>query len=777
MAVFKDSEVDALVVASVPFLGGIVALIMVAVLMARVNKAPVGEGKQLFIAKQISEGATSFLKTEYTYLLPFVVAVAAFIVGILEGQDTAPTYFESVPSKHKGGWQTMICFLLGAALSASAGWAGMKVATQTNVKTMEAARTGLNPALQIAFAGGAVMGFSVVAFGILGLTVLFYIFAKAQNTPTITIAGTVIDGTDIDMRDAIRYLSGFGFGASAIALFARVAGGIYTKAADVGADLVGKVESDIPEDDPRNPATVADNVGDNVGDVAGMGADLFESFCGSIIACAALSNNNRELALPFWISGFGILAATIGFWTVSTKDNATQSELLHALHRGVYSSSILVVVFSIACVEILFDGNKQGYRYFGCVILGLVAGILIGEATEFCTSYAYGPTKSITHAGSAGGAATVIIQGLGIGMISVFPPTIIIVATVIACFNVANGGAEGLYGISIAAVGMLSTLGVTLATDAYGPVADNAGGIAEMSPDVPEEVRDRTDRLDALGNTTAATGKGFAIGSAVLTALSLMNAFVKDVPYDLNGSTRGLANAMLLTDAYVLSGVIIGAMLPFLFAALTMLSVRKAAGAIIVEVQRQFRTIPGLLEGKEGVVCDHMACVTMCTKASINEMLLPGILAVMTPISVGLLIGAKCLGGLLAGAIASGFMLAVMMSNAGGAWDNAKKYIENEKVFGGKKSPTHKACVVGDTVGDPFKDTSGPALNILIKLMSIFSLVVAPVFKSGNWEDYWLGIIASAVMVFVVAVSYYVAWVKDEDPLKAAIAAKGKNAV
>ena len=756
MAVFKDSEVDALVVASVPFLGGIVALIMVAVLMARVNKAPVGEGKQLFIAKQISEGATSFLKTEYTYLLPFVVAVAAFIVGILEGQDTAPTYFESVPSKHKGGWQTMICFLLGAALSASAGWAGMKVATQTNVKTMEAARTGLNPALQIAFAGGAVMGFSVVAFGILGLTVLFYIFATAQNTPTI--AGAPFSGSDIDMRDAIRYLSGFGFGASAIALFARVAGGIYTKAADVGADLVGKVESDIPEDDPRNPATVADNVGDNVCDVAGMGADLFESFCGSIIACAALSNNNRELALPFWISGFGILAATIGFWTVSTKDNATQSELLHALHRGVYSSSILVVVFSIACVEILFDGNKQGYRYFGCVILGLVAGILIGEATEFCTSYAYGPTKSITHAGSAGGAATVIIQGLGIGMISVFPPTIIIVATVIACFNVANGGAQGLYGISIAAVGMLSTLGVTLATDAYGPVADNAGGIAEMSPDVPEEVRDRTDRLDALGNTTAATGKGFAIGSAVLTALSLMNAFVKDVPYDLNGSTRGLANAMLLTDAYVLSGVIIGAMLPFLFAALTMLSVRKAAGAIIVEVQRQFRDIPGLLEGKEGVVCDHMACVTMCTKASINEMLLPGILAVMTPISVGLLIGAKCLGGLLAGAIASGFMLAVMMSNAGGAWDNSKKYIENEKVYGGKKSDTHKACVVGDTVGDPFKDTSGPALNILIKLMTIFSLTMAPVFRS-DWKTYWYGLIVLAVEIIMVGVAYWHVWV------------------
>ena len=752
MGVFTDSEITPLVVASVPFLGGVLALLMVAVLLQRVKKAPSGEGAQLFIAKQISEGATSFLKTEYKYLLPFVAAVGAFIVGILESQDSTPLVMLSDGSTRNsnklGGWQTLMCFLCGAILSAAAGWAGMKVATQTNVKTMEAARSGLNQALQIAFAGGAVMGFCVVAFGILGLTILFYIYATAQNS----------GNAELDMRDAIRYLSGFGFGASSIALFARVAGGIYTKAADVGADLVGKVEANIPEDDPRNPATVADNVGDNVGDVAGMGADLFESFCGSIIACAALAPTLRELALPFWISGFGILAACIGFWTVSTKDDASQSDLLHALHRGVYSASILVVVFSIACVEILFDGSKQGYRYFGCIILGLVAGILIGEATEFCTSYAYGPTKSITHAGSAGGAATVIIQGLGIGMISVFPPTIIICATVIACFNVANGGIQGLYGIAIAAVGMLSTLGVTLATDAYGPVADNAGGIAEMSPDVPDEVRERTDKLDALGNTTAATGKGFAIGSAVLTALSLMNAFVKDVPYTVGSDTRALSSAMVLTDAYVLSGVIFGAMLPFLFAALTMLSVRKAAGAIIVEVQRQFRDIPGLLEGKEGVHCEHMACVTMCTKASVNEMILPGVIAVFTPIAVGLLVGAKCLGGLLAGAIASGFMLAVMMSNAGGAWDNSKKYIENEKVYGGKKSNTHKACVVGDTVGDPFKDTSGPALNILIKLMTIFSLTMAPVFRS-DWKTYWYGLIVLAVEIIIVGIAYWHVWV------------------
>jgi K(+)-stimulated pyrophosphate-energized sodium pump len=767
MAIISDADFTPLVIVSVPFLGGILALVMVAILMQRVKKAPNGEGEQLFIAEQISTGATSFLVTEYSYLLPFVAAVAAFIVGILESQDEYPSYLisgETVSSSKKGGWQTMLCFLIGSTLSASAGWAGMKVATQTNVKTMEAARSGLNQALQIAFAGGAVMGFCVVAFGILGLSVLFYIFATAQaTTPTTGSGSTVFAGSLVDMKDAIRYLSGFGFGASSIALFARVAGGIYTKAADVGADLVSKVENDIPEDDPRNPATVADNVGDNVGDVAGMGADLFESFVGSIIACAALSSNLREMALPFWIAGFGIFAATVGFWTVSTKDDATQSELLHALHRGVYSASILVIVFTIVCVEILFDGSKKGYQYFGCVVLGLVAGILIGEATEFCTSYAYAPVQSITKAGSAGGAATVIIQGLGIGMISVFPPTLVICATVLACYNVPGGGADGLYGIAISAVGMLSTLGVTLATDAYGPVADNAGGIAEMSAGVPDYVRERTDKLDALGNTTAATGKGFAIGSAVLTALSLMNAYVKDVPYDCTGSTRCLANNMQLTDAYVLTGVIFGAMLPFLFAALTMLSVRKAAGAIIVEVQRQFRDIPGLLEGKEGVKCDHMACVKMCTKASINEMMLPGILAVMTPISVGLLVGAKALGGLLGGAISSGFMLAVMMSNAGGAWDNSKKYIENEKVYGGKKSPTHKACVVGDTVGDPFKDTSGPALNILIKLMTIFSLTMAPVFRS-DWKTWWYGLIVVIVEIIMCVVAYWYVWVKNVDP-------------
>eukprot|EP00232_Nephroselmis_pyriformis_P002638 CAMPEP_0182913282 /NCGR_PEP_ID=MMETSP0034_2-20130328/37955_1 /TAXON_ID=156128 /ORGANISM="Nephroselmis pyriformis, Strain CCMP717" /LENGTH=804 /DNA_ID=CAMNT_0025049997 /DNA_START=28 /DNA_END=2442 /DNA_ORIENTATION=+ len=789
----KEVDITPLMVVSVPFLGGVIAMFMIGLLLARLKAASPGEDKnQLFIAAQISEGAVSFLKTEYSYLVPFVVACAVFLVAVLESQDNKPMIGSLVASS-KGGWQTMICFICGAILSAAAGWCGMKVATEANVKTMEAAKTGLNPALKVAFAGGAVMGFTVVGFGILGLTALFFIFSFARE------GADEADVANRTMQEAIRYLSGFAFGASSIALFARVAGGIYTKAADVGADLVGKVESNIPEDDPRNPATIADNVGDNVGDVAGMGADLFESFVGSIIATAYLADSPRQIALPMWIAGFGIFAAAVGFFVVKTKDDASQKDLLHSLHAGMYVSSALVIGLSALAVHLIFEeggdmhgnrmsysrgvsvcqdcvdinGNKflcldgtatagctltdnLGWEYFGCIIIGLVAGILIGEATEYFTSYAYRPTQSITEAGSMGGAATVIIQGLGIGMFSCVPPTIIIAGAVIACYELGN-----VYGIAIAAVGMLSTLGVTLATDAYGPVADNAGGIAEMTPGVPEEVRERTDRLDALGNTTAATGKGFAIGSAVLTALTLMAAFVENVPVKAAG---GGNLDLPLTNPLVLSGVIVGSMLPFLFGALTMLSVRKAAGAIIVEVQHQFRTIDGLLEGREGVKCDHMRCVALCTASSVKEMILPGVIAVLCPIAVGLLIGARALGGLLVGSISSGFMLALMMSNAGGAWDNSKKYIENEGVFGGKKSDTHKAVVVGDTVGDPFKDTSGPALNILIKLMSVFSLTLAPVFRD-DWGTWWEGLIMVAVLIVALAVSYWYVWLKDEDPL------------
>ena len=739
-----------------------------------------GTGVQVELQKKFADGASAFLKTEYSYLAPFVVVMAAFIVAVLEGQKDPPA-----GQTEKGGWQAMVCFIVGAILSASAGWFGMKIATVSNVKTMEAAKTGMNPALQVAFAGGAVMGFTVVGVGILGVTILFVAFSTGSN------AGEVAN-YERYMQSAVRYLAGFGFGASSIALFARVAGGIYTKAADVGADLVGKVESDIPEDDPRNPATIADNVGDNVGDVAGMGADLFESFVGSIIAAAALADNSRELALPFWIARFGTFAAACGFFVVRTKDDAKQKDLLHSIHAGMYCASVLVVGLSALAIFLLFGDDddkfsdnvrdwdaqaaafaagldssdpsiscnspKKAWKYFGCIIIGLVSGILIGEATEFFTSYAYSPTKSITEAGSMGGAATVVIQGLGVGMFSCVPPVVIIVIAIVACYSLG-----GVYGIAIASVGMLSTLGVTLATDAYGPVADNAGGIAEMTPDCPEEVRERTDALDALGNTTAATGKGFALGSAVLTALALMSAYSENA--GVTGPSGSLS--MDLTNPLVLSGVLFGAMLPFLFGALTMLSVRKAAGSIIVEVQRQFRTIPGLLEGKEGVECDSNACVALCTSSSVKEMILPGAIAIFSPIVIGLLVGARCLGGMLIGAIASGFVLAVMMSNAGGAWDNSKKYIENEKVFGGKKSETHIACVVGDTIGDPFKDTSGPSLNILIKLMSIFSLTLAPVFKD-IWETWWGGLIVLAVMLITCGVAYYYVWVKaPPEPKKA----------
>merc|ERR1711933_351246 len=704
-------------------------------LMWALKKAPRGSDEMNKLADLIQAGAKAFLKTEYFYLIIFVFVFFVLLIIL---------YTVDPPSGNRtDGIRIGSCFLAGAMLSAIAGWGGMIVATDANVRTTQAAdKEGLSRALRVAFTGGAVMGFTVVGLGLLGVSIFYIIMVQGrQNFYAAS-------------KFALDSLAGFGFGASSISLFARVAGGIYTKAADVGADLVGKVEMDIPEDDPRNPAVIADNVGDNVGDVAGMGADLFESFVGSIIAAATLASDDMSvmddsytarLTLPFWIAGSGIVASLIGFFFVNCKDNASQRDLLFALHKGTLVSSFMVVIFSILITGFFFDWTAEGWKYFGCILIGLVSGVLIGQATEYFTSYEYWCVKSITSAGITG-PATVIIQGLGIGMISCVAPVLVIVATILACSVLA-----GEYGVAIAAVGMLSTLGVTLATDAYGPIADNAGGIAEMA-ELDERVREITDALDALGNTTAATGKGFAIGSAVLTALSLLSAFKTkaDIPY------------IDLSNAYVMSGVLFGALLPFLFAALTMLSVQKAAGEIIIEVRRQFAEIPGLREGTAEPDCDR--CVAISTQSSVEEMILPGLYAILSPFIMGLLIGPKALAGMLGGSIASGMMLAIMMSNAGGAWDNSKNYIEIEGACGGKGTTTHKACVVGDTVGDPFKDTSGPALNILIKLMSMISLTIAPLIKGQTeWSTWYYGLIPIAICIVGTVLVYWFFWKDGQD--------------
>jgi len=692
------------------------------------NKLTDGEKKNIEtmqkLSKTIADGARSFLTTEYKYLTAFVlvVAVILFILFTLAEKRV----------DNNDGLRVAGCFIAGALLSATAGWLGMSVATDANAKTTHAAeKEGLNSALQIAFSAGAVMGFTTVGLGLFGVVIMLILMMQGRG-----------DGVAIAQQYmwSAKNLAGFGFGASSIALFARVAGGIYTKAADVGADLVGKVEAGIPEDDPRNPAVIADNVGDNVGDVAGMGADLFESFVGSIIATITLANGDVALiALPFWIAGLGVLSCFIGFWFVSTKDDASQTELLHALHKAIYAAGLLVIGGSAVVCHFLFEEERAtvGWNHFGCIIIGLFCGIVIGEMTEYCTSYSYYPVKSITDAGRTG-PATVIIQGLGVGMISCVGPMIAIVAAILGC-----NALSGQYGIAIAAVGMLSTLCVTLATDAYGPVADNAGGIAEMA-ELDEKVRDTTDALDALGNTTAATGKGFAIGSAVLTSIALLAAFfVESGVTDIN-----------LGDPIVFSGVLFGAMLPYLFAALTMLSVRKAAASIIEEVRRQFAQIPGLMEGTAEPESD--TCVAICTQSSVEEMILPGTYAVLSPLFIGFLVGPRCLAGMLGGSIASGAMLAIMMSNAGGAWDNSKKYIEIEKACGGKGTDTHKACVIGDTVGDPFKDTSGPALNILIKLMSVIALTIAPLIAGNEpWAAWEYGLIPLALIIIVTVYQWY----------------------
>ena len=652
---------------------GGVALLFAAITAARVLRADPGNQRMRAIGDAIRDGAGTFMRREYLVLTPFVIVVAVGLWALIDWWTLDNKFPE-----------TAISYLAGTVCSATAGIVGMSVAVRANVRTAAAAMHGLNPALRIAFSSGSVMGITVVGIGLLGVTILYVIF---QN---------------------ITVVAGFGFGASSIALFARVGGGIFTKAADVGSDLVGKIEAGIPEDDPRNPGVIADNVGDNVGDVAGMGADLFESYVSSIIAAMALaaaaSWKADAAVLPLMLAGAGIVAAILGTFVVRSSEQADFGQLLWALRRGILAAAILLVIFALVIVITL----DMEFEWFWAIVVGLGAGIIIGLSTEFYTSYEYGPTKQVAES-SQTGAATVMISGISTGMISTVVPLVAVGFTIIIAFELA-----GFYGVALAGVGLLSTLGITLATDAYGPVADNAGGIAEQAHLDPE-VRQRTDALDALGNTTAATGKGFAIGSAALTSLALLAAFA--VAADIN--TINLLNHTTIV------GVLIGAMLPFLFSAFTMKAVGRAAMSIVNEVRRQFREIPGLMEGTADP--DYTECVEIATKGALREMIVPGLMAVAAPLATGFVLGVESLGGMLIGAVGSGFMLAIMMATAGGAWDNAKKYVELGH-YGGKGSDAHKAAVEGDVVGDPFKDTSGPSLNILLKLMAIVSLVFAPVF-------------------------------------------------
>ena len=667
-------------------IGGVVALIYAVILAVRINKMDSGTKKMKEIAQSINEGAKSFMFSEYKILVIFVatVFVVISVCGIITKSDVL-------------NYRTALAFLIGAILSTLAGYCGMSVATKANVRTANAAKEkGMNSALSTAFSGGAVMGMCVSGLGLLGVCLIY-----------------ALTGDD-------NILFGFSLGASSIALFARVGGGIYTKAADVGADLVGKVEAGIPEDDPRNPATIADNVGDNVGDVAGMGADLFESYAGSLISAISLgvlafsgSSSWKYAVFPCLLSAIGLISSIIGTLFVRGKDGKNPQK---ALNTGTYVASALVIISSVLLSYFMLGT----FRFAIAIIAGLLVGLLIGTITEMYTSDKFPFVKKIAKQ-SETGSATTIISGIAVGMQSTLIPIILIGVGIFVAYFVTNGtgadGTSGIYGIALAAVGMLSTTGITVAVDAYGPIADNAGGIAEMS-DLPNEVREITDSLDSVGNTTAAIGKGFAIGSAALTALALFFTFAQKV----NLATIDIMNYK------VVIGLLVGGMLPFLFSSLTMDSVSKAAQSMIEEVRRQFRTIPGILEGKGKP--DYKNCVAISTHAALRQMILPGVLSIVSPIIIGVLLGAEALGGMLGGSLTTGVLLAIFMSNSGGAWDNAKKYIEGGH-HGGKGSPSHKAAVVGDTVGDPFKDTSGPSINILIKLMTIVSLVFAPLFGNG----------------------------------------------